>query len=645
MKNIWVSGGLKGVFCVHGRVFENYIREIECTFGVTNVTTTQQPLQTLYKDILQRFRFSFSLVSESAPPLVRWLIVISIFQSLLPLTTVYLLKVLIDAVTAAAQSDNPDIQGVIFLVMLTGGAFLLVTVLDTGKVYVHEKLKQHFIDHIYSKIHKTTTQIEVSYFEDDAYYNLFSRAIQNADSKPLQVVNSSLSMLQFAISIVTLGLLLITLHWTVPLLLLVAAMPLGLTKIYYSRAIYRWYQSNTQNERKIWDVNDVLTNAYFSREIRLFGLTKYFRGVFEQLRNFVRESYFQLLKRRTIVETLSLLFATIAVFGALGYISMQTIAGVLTVGGLAMYVMAIHRGMTLFQDLLKSLAALYEDGLYIDYIRDFLALRPEESEGENKGKDHLSFPKKLQTGINFSNIHFRYPKSERNALTDVSLHIPAGKTVAIVGVNGAGKTTLVKLLCGLYQPDSGSITFDDVSIGEMTKAEVRKNIAVLFQNFARYNFSVRENIWFGNPDFDPTDAAIRDAAEKAQAQDLIDKLPRGYETILGKIYAQSEDISTGEWQKIGLARAFFKDSPVVVLDEPTSALDPESEYAIFKLFAEITKDKTALLITHRFSSVRMADYIYVMDKEHIAEHGTHEDLLAKGGRYAAMFAKQSEGYR
>lgn len=597
----------------------------------------------MFKEITQRFKFSFQLVYKSAPASVRWLLLISFFQSLLPLATVYLLKLLIDAVTEAAQSSSPDLYPVIFLVVITGLVFLLHTVSDTYKVYVNERLKQQFTDFIFAKIHDTTTEIEVSYFEDDAYYNLFSRALQNADNKPIQVVQSTFNMLQYGIAIVTLGALLITLHWTVPILLLLAALPLGLVKIYFARLVYRWYRTHTFEERKIWDVNDVLTNAYFSREMRLFGLAPYFRQVYTQLRDKVRNSYFKILSKRTIAETLSLTFAAISVFGALGYISLQTVAGVLSVGALAMYVMAIHRGVTLFQDLLKSLAALYEDGLYIDYIRDFLQLKPKRKEVSTTEKS--SFPEPLKKGITFTNISFKYPKSKRHALSRVNLHIPAGKTVAIVGANGAGKSTLVKLLCGLYEPSEGSIYFDDVPMNSLRKEDVRQHIGVLFQNFARYNFTVWENIWFGNPQASTDKEAIKNAAISAGANAFIENLPFDYNTILGKIYDKSEDISTGEWQKLGLARAFFKNSPIVVLDEPSSALDPEAEYAIFKRFAEITENKTALLITHRFSTVRMADYIYVMDNEQIIEEGTHEQLLSSNGRYATMFAKQSEGYQ
>ncbi len=597
----------------------------------------------MFKEIIQRFKYSFQLVYKSAPSSVRWLLVISFFQSLLPLATVYLLKLLIDAVTEAAQSTSANLYPVIFLVVTTGFIFLLNTVSDTYKIQVNERLKQKFTDFIFAKIHDTTTEIEVSYFEDDAYYNLFSRALQNADNKPIQVVQSTFNMLQYGIAIVTLGALLITLHWTVPILLLVAALPLGLVKIYFARSVYRWYRAHTFEERKIWDVNDVLTNAYFSREMRLFGLAPYFRQVYTQLRDKVRNSYFKIISKRIFAETLSLTFAAIAVFGALGYISLQTVAGVLSVGALAMYVMAIHRGVTLFQDLLKSLAALYEDGLYIDYIRDFLQLKPKKKEDCTTEKN--SFPEPLKKGITFTNISFKYPKSERHALSRVNLHIPAGKTVAIVGANGAGKSTLVKLLCGLYEPSEGGIYFDDVPMNSLRKEDVRQHIGVLFQNFARYNFTVGENIWFGNPEASSDKESIMRAAVSAGADTFIKNLPFDYNTILGKIYDKSEDISTGEWQKLGLARAFFKNSPIVVLDEPSSALDPEAEYAIFKRFAEITENKTALLITHRFSTVRMADYIYVMDNEQIIEEGTHEQLLNSKGRYATMFAKQSEGYQ
>lgn len=596
----------------------------------------------MLNDIYERFRYSFKLVYACAPWHTRWNLILTIFQSVLPLATVYLLKVLIDAVTAAsgAPDDDKAVRYVLWMVLLTGLVFLLSTLTDSLKSYIQLKLQQYFYDSIFQKIHQTTTSIDVAYFEDDAYYNLFSRAIQNADSKPLQIVESSFRLLQFSISILTLGALLVSLHWSVPLLLLIAALPLGIAKVYYSNALHQWYQSNTQAERKIWDTHDVLTNAYFSRELRVNGLTMYFRSLFERLRSEVRSGYLSIIKRRAIVETFCLLFAAVAVFGALGYISLQSIAGILTVGGLAMYVMAIHRGVSFFQELLKSLAELYENGLYITYIQDFLALEPRDKPLD----EGLDFPRNLSQGIQFKNVNFSYPKSSRAALKDFNIFIPAGKTVAIVGANGAGKSTMVKLLCGLYSADEGEILIDGVEIKELSRRALRENLGVLFQNFSRYNFSVRENIWFGDPHKPMDDQRIQDAARKAQVDKMISRLPYEYRTVLGRIYDNSEEISGGEWQKIGLARTFFKDSEVVILDEPTAALDPDAEYEIFSLFSEIVKDKTAIIISHRFSSVRMADYIYVLNDQLVEEHGTHAELMTKKGMYYRMFSKQAEAY-
>jgi ATP-binding cassette subfamily B protein len=594
------------------------------------------------KEILQRIQFSFRLVYACSPVYTRWNLALSIGQSFLPLATVYLFKVLIDSITYAAQypGDTEAIYKVIMLVVLTGLVFLTNTLTDSIKQYFQQKLHQLFHDYMYAQIHDKTTGIDVSYFEDDVYFNLFSRAISNADSKPLQIVESTFAMLHFVLAIASLGALLITLHWIIPLVLLIAALPLGFVKVYYSNFIFRWYKNQTQNERKIWDIHDVLTNPYFSRELRLFGTAEYFRGLFRALRTEMRTGYLKLLRKRILAESFCLIFATLAVFLSLGYISFMAIMGVMTVGGLAMYVMAIHRGVSFFQDLLNSLAAIYENGLYIQYIQDFLALEPRLNSVE-EGED---FPVKLKKGIRFEGVSFSYPKSEREAIKNLDLFIPAGKTVAIVGANGAGKSTLVKLICGLYAPKEGNIYFDDLSISEISTQSLRENLGVLFQDFSKYNFSVEENIWFGNPHKPIDSGEIQQAANKAQIHQMIEKLPKSYQTVLGKIYEDSEDISGGEWQKIGLARCFYKDSQVVILDEPTSSMDPEAEYEIFSLFAEMVKEKTAIIISHRFSSVRMADYIYVLGERKLLEEGTHQELMEKKGRYFTMFSRQAEAY-
>jgi len=266
-----------------------------------------------------------------------------------------------------------------------------------------------------------------------------------------------------------------------------------------------------------------------------------------------------------------------------------------------------------------------------------------ESDGDTEGK--TAFPASLSEGISLKNVSFSYPESKRKALNNVSLSFPAGKTVALVGVNGSGKTTLVKLICKLFEPDSGDILVDGVNIKNISPSSLIDNIAVLFQKIPAYNFSASDNIRFGDKGSDKGFSEVAEAARKAGIHDMLAALPQAYDTVLGKIYEDSEELSMGQWQRIGLARVFYKNSQVVVLDEPTSFMDPDAEYQTFANIKEILAGKTVILVSHRFSTVKMADYIYVLENESLAEQGTHDELISLNGKYANLYHKQAMYYK
>ncbi len=564
-----------------------------------------------------------------------------LIQSTFPLLTVFLIKELIDAVTFA-QSSQQGATGnyVVLLVVFTGLVFFLNALADASRNYILQVQRQQFFDFIFEKIHQKTTSVNIEFFENDEYYNLFSRTLNNADKRPLDIVNNTFSFFQNSISIISLGILIISLHWAIFVLLALAALPLGYVQWRNTNKLYQWYKSHTRDERKIWDVNDVLTNAYFATEMRLFDLSSFFRKVFSSLRNKIRTGFFNISRQNLFLEGGAQLFTVLAIFSVLGLVSVQAAQGAFTVGVLAMFILAIQKGISLFTELFRNAARVYEDSLYVVYMIDFLNLKNKIPEN----KDGLNFPSPIQKGIVFKNVSFSYPNSSKKALDNISLEIPSGSTIALVGANGSGKSTLIKLLCRLYEANSGEILIDGTNIKDFSEIELRKNISALFQNFCRYNLTASENIWFGDTQKPVFDAEIRNAAKKAKVHELLKGLSKGYGTVLGKIYEDSQEVSVGEWQKIALARAFYKDSQVIILDEPSSAMDPETEYEIFKLFKEITKGKTSIMISHRLSTVKMADYIYVMEKERIVESGTHEQLLKSGGIYHSMFHKQSETF-
>jgi len=315
--------------------------------------------------------------------------------------------------------------------------------------------------------------------------------------------------------------------------------------------------------------------------------------------------------------------------------------GLITIGDLVMYYQAFQRGLNYFKNLLSNAASLYEDSLYLSNLFEFLDLQPRVKEPL---QPHPIF-KKIENGLVVRNLSFSYPSGKRTVLEDISFAVQPGEHIALVGENGAGKSTLIKLLCRLYDPSSGFIRIDGVDLGEYRILELRRQISVVFQDFVRYHLRVSDNIWFGNTELDANSPGIVKAAKEADVDSLIQTLPKGYETMLGKMFEHGEELSIGEWQKIALARAFLRDAQIIILDEPTSALDAKAEYGVFKKFQELARGKTAFLISHRLSTAKLADRILVLQGGKIVENGSHDELVNKGGVYAGMFETQSQYYR
>jgi ATP-binding cassette subfamily B protein len=592
---------------------------------------------------LKNFRYSFKLV-YAATKFYTWISIFpALIGSVMPFATVYLIKLIVDETIYAAGSPDKMLafKKVLLLIIIAGICFLLNHLSNVFDAYIKDVREQKFFDYIFNRIHEKTTKIDIENFDDDKYYDLFSRAFENAQSRPLYVVNQTITVVQNSIALLSLAVLLLTLHNAVFLVLLLATVPLGLVKLKFSKALYKWVRDNTRKTRKTWYINDLLTREEFSMEIRLFVLSDYLIRLFKKLRTEIREGYLKIYKKRMLFEVLAQFMAAFAVFGAFGVISYNTVIGVLTVGSLTMYLIAIERGVSLFNLIFKDLSNIYADSLYVEYLEVFLDIPIKEKDRETNQK----FPNPMHKGIVFKDVSFKYPSSKRSVLQNVNINIEAGKTVALVGANGSGKTTLIKLLSKFYAPDSGKILIDGQDLKDIQLSSVRENITALLQNFAHYNFTAAENIKFGKAGKDEGIEKIIDAAKKAQIDGLIQSLPYGYDTVLGKIYNDSEELSIGQWQKMGLARALYKDSQIVIMDEPTAALDAQAEYELFSIFKEVLKDKTVLLISHRFSTVQMADYIYVLDNESIAEQGTHKDLLKKNGLYAKMYNKQALYYQ
>jgi ATP-binding cassette, subfamily B, bacterial len=586
---------------------------------------------------------AFKLVWQSSP---RWMIARAItllFQGILPLVSLFLLKLIIDqvALSTAATDKTAAFQHALLLLLVLGGVMLVSSAVASIAELVNTAQTQRVTDFMQNLLLEKSVAADLEYYENAQYYDTLQRAQQEAPFRPNQILNRVALILQNGISLVGILGLLVSLYWGLAAILLVAAFPALLVRLKFSKILYQWQRRRTVLDRKAMYLSVMLTHEQYAKEIRLFNLGSLFRTQFRQFRQQIYQENLRITIRRSIASLSAEAFAEILTVGVFIYIAYQTIQGHLKIGDLVLYQQALQRGESALQALLTGLSGLYEDNLFLNNLYEFLNLKPKLRDAEFP----KAFPSLVQQGIVLDRVNFQYGNTTRQALHNISLTIHPQETIALVGENGSGKTTLVKLLCRLYDPTSGRITVDGVDLQEIAIAELRQQVSVIFQDYAKYHFPAGENIRLGNIQY-PTDSIrIEQAARRSGAHEVIADLPNGYETMLGKFFEDGEELSVGQWQKVALARAFLRESQLIVLDEPTSALDPKAEYEVFQKFSDLTRDQMAVIVTHRLSTVKMADRIYVLDKGRIIEQGSHAELLQLKGTYARLFEIQAQSYR
>jgi len=589
------------------------------------------------KGKLRLFRKALGLVWDSAPGWATVNIMISVLQSFLPLVLVWLIKLLIDEITNAASAGSAS--NIIPMIIAVVVVYFLDEVSSDSGNFVRTKQSVKLEGYMYGLLHSKAVRLDLINFEHPGYYDCLSRATSEAPWRPNNILNNIVSMFRGLLSLILMAGLLVTLHWGVALLLLIVNIPGIWLRLHYADILYHFQREQTPEARKTAYFNWLLTGDRPSREIRLFGLGEYFISLFKKSFNKQKEEELNILRKRTLIELVSDLFKASSILVLLIIIARQTISGKLTLGQMAMFLLAFRQGMTYIKDLFSSIGGLYEDGLFIGDTFEFLDLR------ENlTALAPVTTPSDLKSEISIDKLSFTYPGNQHPTVDNISFTIKKGEIVALVGPNGAGKSTLVRLLARLYDPDSGSVKWDGNDIRTMDPDRYRKYFSVVFQDFMLYNLPAGENIRMGNIESKDSGSKIKEAASSAGVDDLLDNLPKGYDTVIGTLFDDSRELSWGEWQKIALARALFREAPVLILDEPSSSLDADTEYEIFSKFRKIVNGRTSILITHRFSNVTLADRIIVLENGAIAETGTHGELMGKKGRYYEMFTKQTKRF-
>ena len=569
---------------------------------------------------------------------------LTILGAALPATQAWAGAMIVDTVVNALRLGNTPMEGLRQAAPYLGvefGLLLIGSMLSQLRRLYEHVLNARMSHYINSEIIRKALALDLYHFEDSTFYDKLQNARREADSRALGIINGAFMVVQNLITLFSFAVILLTFNPWITLVLFAATIPAFIAQGRYSRLHFRLLTWRAPEFRRMAYLEHVLTVDASVKEVKLFGLgeplLKRFSDIFW---HFLDEDH-RLARRRSLISFLWGLLATGSYYGSYAWIIYVAVAGIITLGQMTMYLSLFRQSQGTVQGLFDNVNRLYENGLFMENLFDFLELTPSMPQSANP----MPLPAKLMHGLEFRHVSFRYPGRDGWALRDINLLIAPGQKVALVGQNGAGKTTLIKLLTRLYDPTEGQILLDGVDLRDYDQEELRRRIGVIFQDFVRYQLSVRENIGFGQIDELENNARIEASAERGGADDVVTELPQGMDTMLGRWFHEGHELSGGQWQKIALSRAFMRDSEVLVLDEPTAALDAEREYEIFQRFRQLTEGKIAVLISHRFSTVRMADLIVVIEDGHISEQGSHADLLALGGTYARLFDMQAQGYR
>ena len=589
---------------------------------------------------LKMLRPFFALIWNVNPSLTLTNVLLRVVKAALPVTMLWVGKLIIDEVILLIPQDEKDFTLLWQWVAIEFALALISDLLNRLIALTEGMLGDLFANKSSVDLMRKAAVLDLSQFEDPDFYDKLERARRQTTGRVV-LMSHVLTQMQDIISVIFLASGLIIFQPLLILLLLVAILPSFVSESYFSKTGYSLVRSWTPERRELDYLRYIGATDVTAKEVKIFGLSEFITDRFARLAHKYYLANRKLSIKRTAWATVFHTVGDLAYYGAYVMIIVRTVGGLITVGDMTFLAGSFARLRSQLQGILTRFSKIAENTLYLKDYFDFMEMEPLIKDQDSA----RSFPEKIAHSVEFDNVGFKYPNTDKWVLRNISFKLEAGKKLALVGENGAGKTTLVKLMARLYDPTEGRILIDGVDIREYQLSDLRRNIGVIFQDFVKFYLTASDNIAIGDIGGRTDRPRVEDSAQKSLASEVIDRLPEQYEQMLGRRFKEGVDLSGGEWQKVALARAYMRDAQILILDEPTAALDARAEYQVFLRFSELTSGKTALLISHRFSTVRMADLILVLKHGNLEEFGSHGALLEKGGLYAELFNLQAEGYR
>jgi ATP-binding cassette subfamily B protein len=589
---------------------------------------------------LRNIRPLLGMVWDTSPALVSITTALRLIRALLPLAMLWVSKLILDSVVGWIKRGNGDSAGLWKLVALELGLAVLSDLLGRANSLADSLLGDRFTNRVSVRLIEHATQLDLASFEDPVFYDKLERARRQTTGR-IGLLAAVLNVAQDTLSLISLSAGLIVFSPWLMVLLVAAVIPAFLGETHFTTlaysVLYRWTP-----QRRLLDYLRMLgASSQSAKEVKIFGLGTHLAERYHEVSDRIYEDNKKVAVKRAGVGFLLNLVSTGGYYGAYAVVLIRTLAGAISIGTFTFLTGAFSRSRMYIEKILQSFTDISDQALYLKDLFEFFEMEP----SIRSLPGALPAPRPIRAGFEFRNVAFAYPGSSTMVVENINFRLEAEEKIALIGENGAGKTTLVKLLARLYDPTAGQILLDGVDLREYDVEDVRKEIGVIFQDYMRYELLAKENIGFGKIEDLADQARIELAAQKSMAFQVIGKLPNGYDQMIGRRFDGGVDLSGGEWQKFALARAYMRDAQLLILDEPTATLDARAEYEVFRRFAELTKGRMAVLISHRFSTVRMADRILVLQDGRIREQGTHKHLVALGGQYAELFELQAAGYR